>query len=313
MKGINILFVDDEPEILSAIERILYRERYNMYFAMDGIEALDSMSKIPIHIVVTDMRMPNMDGLTLLRNVKKLYPNTIRVALSAYIQIGQLLPCINSGEIFRFIIKPAEVKELKQVLQDASEYYLLIKDRESLILELNNKNEKLLQALEQQKDIEKQFRQLAIMDDVTDLYNRRFLSFSLKQQFDQCKKNSQDLSCIVFDLLHFKEINDAYGYAFGDTILKRIAAQLLSIMSSTDLGFRYGGARFILLLPNCGLSKALIIGKSMIEWCRKTQLCDTIECAPFSIRFGISSLIRNRPSTPDELLLLAEKSRQKTE
>lgn len=312
MKDINILFVDDEPCILTAIDRILCRELYGLYYAMDGVEALEYMSRIPIQILVTDLRMPNMDGLSLLRKVKELYPDTIRLAFSAYVQIGQILPCINSGEIFRFIIKPAEIQELKHVLQEATEYYLLRKDRASLVLELNEKNEKLLQALENQKEIEKQLRQLSIMDDVTDLYNRRFLAFSLEQQFEQCKNKGQDLSCLVIDLIHFKEINEKYGYSFGDTILKRIAAQLLKIMSSTDLGFRYGGARFILLLPNSGLAKALIIGKLLSDWCLKSPVLNTPDGASFNIRFGVASLIRNHPKTPDELILMAENSRQKT-
>jgi CheY-like chemotaxis protein len=119
MKDIQILFVDDEPVILHAIGRLLYQERYTLHFAENGVEALDVMAKTPIQVLVTDMKMPKMDGLSLLRKVKKLYPDTVRLALSGYLQIGQLLPCINSGEIFRFIIKPAQTEDLKQALQDA--------------------------------------------------------------------------------------------------------------------------------------------------------------------------------------------------
>jgi diguanylate cyclase (GGDEF)-like protein len=313
MRDINILFVDDEPDILSAINRLLSREGYGLHFAGDGVEALGVMAKTPIQILVTDMRMPKMDGLTLLRQVKNLYPDTIRLALSAYLQIGQLLPCINSGEIFRFLIKPAQLDELKQVIQEASEYYLMRKDRSALVLELQEKNEKLKHALEQQKEVENQLRQLSIMDDVTDLYNRRFLSFSLEQKFEQSKRNGNDLSCLIIDLNNFKQINDAHGYTFGDTILKRFAAHLLTMISVTELGFRYGGARFILLLPNTGLAKALVLGKTIMEWYRTTPSFHDDLSSPFVVSIGVSSLKRHHPQTPEELLLMAENNRQKSE
>jgi diguanylate cyclase (GGDEF)-like protein len=307
MKDIHILFVDDEPVILRAIGRLLYKEHYSLHFAENGVEALEVMAKTPIQVLVTDMRMPKMDGLSLLRQVKELYPDTVRMALSGYLQIGQLLPCINSGEIFRFIIKPAQMEELKQALQDAIDYYLLRKDRIALVRELQEKNEKLEQALEQQKEVETQLRQLSIMDDVTELYNRRFLSYSMEQQFEQCKRCGRDLSCLIIDLDHFKQINEEYGYDFGDFMLKQFAACLLKMISATDMGFRYGGARFIFLLPATGLEKTLALGKTILEWCRTTPFLDNSSSVTVAVSIGAASLIRHHPQTPDELILFADK------
>ena len=307
MKDIQILFVDDEPVILRAIGRLLYKERYTLHFAENGVEALDVMAKTPIQVLVTDMKMPKMDGLSLLRKVKELYPDTVRLALSGYLQIGQLLPCINSGEIFRFIIKPAQTEDLKQALQDAIDFYLLRKDRIALVRELQEKNEKLEQALEQQKEVEKQLRQLSILDDVTELYNRRFLSYSIEQQFEQCKRSGNDLSCLIIDLDQFKQINEEHGYSFGDFVLKQFAAFLLKMIPATDLGFRYGGARFIFLLPATGLEKTLDLGKTIQEWCHTTPFSDDRRSVTVAVSIGAASLIRHHPKTPDELILFADK------
>jgi signal transduction histidine kinase len=158
MNDIHILFVDDEPVILKAIERLMRRESYNTHFAESGQDALDTMAKMPIHIIVTDIKMPGMDGLTLLRHVKELYPDAVRLALSAYLYTDQLLHCINTGEIFRYITKPTKPEELKQAIRDATDYYMVRKDRISLVLELQEKNEKLEQVLEHDKRVERQLR-----------------------------------------------------------------------------------------------------------------------------------------------------------
>jgi PAS domain S-box-containing protein len=153
---IAVLFVDDEPDILRAVERLLSRENYAQYFVESGADALALMATMPIHILVTDLKMPGMDGLTLLRQVKELYPDTIRMTLSANMQTGQLLHCINTGEIFRYITKPTDPEELKQAIQDAIHNFLVRKDRITLVLELQKKNQKLQQVLEQRKIIERQ-------------------------------------------------------------------------------------------------------------------------------------------------------------
>lgn len=158
MNDINILFVDDEADILSAIKRMMLREKYMLHFSGNGADALNIMAKTPIHVIVSDMIMPEMDGVTLLRHVKERYPDTVRMVSSAYTQTNQLLRCINTGEIFRYITKPVNPDELRQALQDAIEYYLVRKDRISLVHELVENNEKLHQLLELKQKIEHELR-----------------------------------------------------------------------------------------------------------------------------------------------------------
>ncbi len=153
---IAILFVDDEPDILRAVERLLRKESYAKHFVENALDALALMAKTPIHIIATDMKMPGMDGLTLLGQVKEHYPDTVRMALSANIQIDQLLQCINSGKIYRYITKPLKHEELKQAIKDAIDYFLMRKDRIALVLELQNKNIQLHHLLEQEKSIKQQ-------------------------------------------------------------------------------------------------------------------------------------------------------------
>ena len=107
----TVLFVDDEERILKTIKRIVFKKPFNAFFANSGPRALEIMAQEEVHVIVTDMRMPEMTGLDLLRIVKEKYPKCVRIVLSGYTQITTLLTAINQGEIFRYIMKPWEKEE----------------------------------------------------------------------------------------------------------------------------------------------------------------------------------------------------------
>ena len=120
----TILFVDDEEKILRSIQRIMFDQSYNCLYAKSGSEALEMLKANEVHVLITDMRMPEMSGLDLLRLVKTEYPQVVRMVLSGYTQITTLLAAINQGEILRYIKKPFEnEQELLTAIQDAFEYY----------------------------------------------------------------------------------------------------------------------------------------------------------------------------------------------
>jgi DNA-binding NtrC family response regulator len=134
MEKRTVLFVDDEGNVLSALKRIFLREPYQTLFAYSGREALEILARSPVHVIVTDMRMPQMSGLELLRTVKKDYPHVIRMILSGDAEIHTLLAAINQGEIFRFIPKPwRSNEELKTTIRQAIEFYDLHSEHEMLM------------------------------------------------------------------------------------------------------------------------------------------------------------------------------------
>lgn len=149
MKNISILFVDDEQHILNALKRNLIKETFRKHFAISGQKALEIMAKEQIQVIVSDMKMPEMDGLTLLHKVKEKYPETIRLVLSGFTQIAQIIPAINTGEIFRYVTKPIDPDEFKKTLQEAINFYLLNRDRQELVEKLQQQNEELQRAYDQ--------------------------------------------------------------------------------------------------------------------------------------------------------------------
>jgi two-component system response regulator HupR/HoxA len=120
----TILFVDDEVRLLRSIERGLIEQPYHLLFAETGEQALQTLKQREVHVLVTDMRMPEMTGLELLKVVKEKYPHIVRLVLSGYTQVSMLLAAINQGEIFRFITKPWRMEEdFIPAIREAVEQY----------------------------------------------------------------------------------------------------------------------------------------------------------------------------------------------
>jgi len=102
----TVLFVDDDEIVLQSLERGLLDESYNKLFAKSCNEALEILQREQVHVIVTDMRMPEMTGLELLRTIRKDYPHIIGMVLSGYKQDTALKTAVEQGEIFWIIPKP---------------------------------------------------------------------------------------------------------------------------------------------------------------------------------------------------------------
>jgi len=102
----TVLFVDDDEATLRSLERGLLDESYNKLFVKNGKEALEVLQLKKVHVIVADMRMPEMTGLELLRIARKEYPNIIGMVLTGYEQDTELQTAVEQGEIFKLIPKP---------------------------------------------------------------------------------------------------------------------------------------------------------------------------------------------------------------
>ena len=135
----KVLFVDDEENILSSLRRAMIDEPYICYFAISGAEALKIMAKERIQIIISDMKMPNMTGLELMKNIKENYPDTVKIILSGYAQITQVIATVNQVDLYKFLLKPWKNEELYSTLSEAVSYVKFIEERNKEILELQNK------------------------------------------------------------------------------------------------------------------------------------------------------------------------------
>ena len=132
-----ILVVDDEPEILFSLRGLLRRE-FDVSTAESGQEAMEILQQRPIHVVMTDQRMPAMTGVELLSRVQGEWPDAIRMVFTGYSDIKAVIDSINQGHIFRYITKPWDPDELRAVLHQACEEYDRIVERKRLLTDLRD-------------------------------------------------------------------------------------------------------------------------------------------------------------------------------
>jgi DNA-binding NtrC family response regulator len=120
---IVVLFVDDEADILTSLNRFLRKEPYRKLFAETAEKALELLDGNDVAIVISDYNMPDMNGLELMKAVKLRYPEIIPLIISGHENVGQIIESSNPSGIFRFITKPVEPITLRQVINDAIHHY----------------------------------------------------------------------------------------------------------------------------------------------------------------------------------------------
>ena len=141
---IRILCVDDEPNVLRALQRLFLDEDYEILTAGSGQEGLEILRREPdIQLVISDYRMPGLNGVDFLRQVRERSPETLRIVLSGYADTAAVVGAINDGQIYKFIPKPWNDEELKRTIADALEKYVLRKKNARLMEELSASNEEL--------------------------------------------------------------------------------------------------------------------------------------------------------------------------
>lgn len=114
----RLLCVDDEPLVLNALMR-LFRPHYEVGIATSGAQALQLMSTLPFDVVISDQRMPGMSGVELLAQIREKHPHAMRILLTGYADLQATLDAVNRGEVFRYVTKPWNNDQLRQIVQQA--------------------------------------------------------------------------------------------------------------------------------------------------------------------------------------------------
>ncbi len=153
----TLLFVDDEPGILSALRRLFRPHGYRIFIAEGGAAGLEVLEKEQIDLVISDMRMPEMDGATFLKEVRARWPNVMRILLTGYADITSTVAAINQGEIYRYISKPWDDNEIVSIVAEAIEHQNLKREnlRLSSLTQAQNDQLKELNASLEQKVAER--------------------------------------------------------------------------------------------------------------------------------------------------------------
>lgn len=140
----RVLLVDDEPNIITALRRLLRREPYELVTAASGEDALALMQQQPVDVIISDYRMSGMNGIELLRQIQDHWPDTIRLVLSGYSEVKAIIAAINEGAIYKFMTKPWNDEELLLNIRRAVEQYEMEGQIKRMAREIARQNEQLI-------------------------------------------------------------------------------------------------------------------------------------------------------------------------
>ncbi len=142
MKRQTLLLVDDETANLQKLQRT-FVDAYTVHLARSGAEALELLRHHPVDAIITDQKMPNMTGIEFLEASQREYPNLVRIVLTGFTEVDDLIAAINTGKVHKYITKPWEPDDLRLAVHEALEKMELQRENERLAAELKIANEKL--------------------------------------------------------------------------------------------------------------------------------------------------------------------------
>ena len=283
----KVLIVDDDPALLRMLSAVLEMDGYQVQTAADGLEAIDAIELDCPHVLITDWEMPHVDGLELCDRVRKLdLPHYVYVMLlTGRSHSKDIVQGLNAGAD-DFITKPVQRGELSARLKAGTRIVKL----------------------------EQQLSHLANVDTLTGLPTRRSFYEQSDKELIRARRHKIPLSCVAIDLDFFKRINDTYGHAAGDTVLKSIGRVLKKRCRVTDLICRSGGEEFAVLLPETHEREAAQWAERVREQIAELEFEFNFTPVSLTVSFGIAEWRDNCSDLPnfldraDQALLVAKQS-----
>ncbi len=235
-----VLVVDDEEIVREPVSAMLRHLGFKVDTAENGAEALQKLGNTAYTFLLTDIRMPGIDGLELIARVKRDHPNICAIAMTGYTKEYKYVETINAGAT-DFVNKPFGIEEIEA------------KFRRGII----------------ERNIREELNRLSITDSLTGLYNQRHFYDRLKEETARAERQNHPLALILLDLDAFKQYNDKFGHLAGDELLQKVGTVIQGKMrQNVDSGYRYGGDEFAVLLIEAGADVAKMMSariKSGIE------------------------------------------------
>lgn len=284
---ISILCVEDEHIILQSLKDMLEDKVRNLYLAMNAKEALELFKKHKPEVVITDIKMPGMDGLELLREIKKMKRDTKLVILTAFGKQNYLMDAITIG-VDKFILKPIEEDFYLKELQDLANSIKLGK-------QLRLEEERRKKAQKELEEANKRLSKLARTDPLTGLSNRRDVYEKVEYEIKRFERNKESFAIVIGDIDDFKDVNDNLGHDAGDFVLFSLANQIRSMLRKQDVVGRWGGEEFIMMLPNTHLNGAKIITEKIRKAIEEEIIHYHDKEISITITFGIAIFDEMQP------------------
>ncbi|MFJ8262346.1 diguanylate cyclase [Rummeliibacillus sp. NPDC094406] len=223
-----ILIIDNDIEFISYIKNILEKKGFTVIAANNGKRGLELIYDLKPTIVFVDIMLPDTSGFSIIKNLKNIKKDSMIVTV------------ISSNDCRENRVRAYDMGALDFIPKPI--------DEELLISYINNR-------LSYKKELENSI----IKDELTQIYNRKFMDSQIEKLIKQFERNRESFSIALADLDYFKKVNDTYGHLIGDEVLKGFANLVSSLKREQDFFCRYGGEEFVLIMPQTSVEEAYVL------------------------------------------------------
>jgi diguanylate cyclase (GGDEF)-like protein len=273
---VNILVVDDEEIMRNLLCDVLTEAGYNVEAVSCGGEAIEKVQQEKFPIVVTDLKMPGMNGIEVIKGLRAINSGICVIVITAYPSIDSVIEAMREG-IYDYIVKPFNIEELKLVIHRAAE-------RQYLLHEAG------------QKEF---YKELSILDGLTGVYNHRYFQEILLREIERARRYGHSICLLMIDLDDFKKYNDTHGHLAGDKLLREFAELFISAFRAADTVFRYGGEEFVIIHAETLKQGGVEVAKRILNLTKRIL--------PVSISIGLSCF-PDDAKDKDELIKRADEA-----
>lgn len=237
----RVLVAEDDTVSREYIATLLKHQGMQVVIAEDGHEAVALARDGQLDLALLDIMMPGLDGLDCCRLIKGMMQDGFLpvMLLTARADTDSRVTGLRIGAD-DYVCKPFDERELLARINN--------------LLRLKRMHDQIIEAKER-------LAALAVRDDLTELYNYRYLQTRVNDEFKRAERYREPLSCVMVDIDHFKRINDRHGHDAGDAALREVAERLRKAVREVDVVARYGGEEFLLILPSTNFSGALSVAE----------------------------------------------------
>ena len=261
-----ILVVDDEAPVRRFLKIILERLNYDVETAVGGAEAISMAQQKAYDVVLTDLVMPRVDGLRVIREVKEASPETEVVVITGYPSSDTIVAATRAGAL-DYLPKSPDPEHLSVLVEKALE----------------------VRALRRKARERDYYLRMAQMDGLTELFNRDTFYRFLEREFARAARMDKPLSLLFADVDHFSAYNRERGHLFGNQVLKDVAGAVHQSCRKYDIVARYDGDQFAVLAPETASPGSQVLGHRIGSAVRSMSVREAAPAGSLSISVGAAT------------------------
>jgi two-component system cell cycle response regulator len=267
----KILVVEDDNIVSKPLVEFLIKSGFKTKSAESAEEAEEILKNEEINTVLTDIKLPGIDGIKFTNAIKKKYTLDV-IIMTGYSSEYSYEDAIKNGAS-DLLFKPIKLNELILRINRVIKERSLLDERDKMIKEL---------------------KRLTIEDSLTGLYNSRHFFDQLDKEIKRSDRYLNPISLMFIDIDNFKGINDTYGHMIGDKILSQIAKKIKACLRSQDTAFRFAGDEFTIILPETTSSEAKFVADRILaKFAQEPFVINEKEISEITLSVGIAEYQMN--------------------